>query len=110
MTEQLSLSFATRPAQPPARRDVRAVYDVLASVPGMWWTLWGIQHEVHRRTGTFYDTTSISARKRDLCRLGYPVDRRPRRGAKGCEYRLVIEPPIPNVVKDLPYKIRSVRK
>jgi len=90
MTEQLPLPGTARVAQPPTRRDVRAVHDVLAD--GEWHTLWGVQDALKQGGHGFYDTTSISARVRQLRDPkygGHCIQCRRRRAARGCEYYMV---------------------
>lgn len=47
---------------------------------GKWWTFWGLREEIYKKTGTYYDHTSISASIREIrhqehrVRYGLPTD------------------------------------
>jgi len=71
-------------------RQMQAVYDFLDSEDG-WYTLHELEIELEYQTGRIYPQASISARLRDLRKIGRRLDRRRRgEGKWGVhEYRLV---------------------
>jgi len=112
MTEQLALPFAAPAPRPPKGKPQRAVYDVLAR--GGWWMPHEIRDAIVDDDGEFYSELTVDAKRRDLRKPehgGHVIEKRRVEGSHAYRYHLVGTPKvrgIPNVVKDLPYKIRSV--